>query len=42
MKVPTTNEPSKPINNFDKKAMEEFIIEELAKKFDAVLLANLG
>ena len=42
MKVPTTIEPSKPINNFDKKAMEESIIEELSKKFEAVSLANFG
>ena len=42
MKVPATIEPSKPINNFDKKAMEDSIIEELSKKFEAVSLANFG
>ena len=42
MKAPTTIESSKPINKFDKKAMEESIIEELSKKFEAVSLANLG
>ena len=40
--MPATIEPSKPINNFDKKAMEESIIEELSKKFEAVSLANFG
>ena len=43
MKAPeATIEPSKPINNFDKKAMEDSIIDELSKKFEAVSLANLG
>ena len=41
-KAPATIEPTRPINNFDKKAMEESIIEELSKKFEAVSLANLG
>ena len=40
MKVPATIEPSKPINNLDKKAMEESIIEVLSKKLEAVSLAN--
>ena len=42
MKVPATIESGKPIKNFEKKAMEESIIEELSKKFEAVSLANLG
>ena len=33
-KAPVTIESNKPINNFDKKAMEESIIEELSKKFE--------
>jgi hypothetical protein len=41
-KVPTTSEPSKPINDFDKKAMEESIIEELSRKFETVSLANMN
>ena len=41
-KAPATIEPTRPINNFDKKAMEESIIEELSKKFEAVSLANFG
>ena len=41
-KAPAMIEPSKPINNFDKKAMEESIIEELSKKFEAVSMANKG
>jgi hypothetical protein len=41
-KAPTVIEPNKPINDFDKKATEESIIEELSKKFEAVSLANLG
>jgi hypothetical protein len=41
-KEPTTIEPTKPINDADKKAMEESIMEELSKKFEAVSLANLG
>ena len=40
-KAPATIEPSKPINNFDKKAMDKSIIEELSKKSEAVSLANL-
>ena len=40
--MPATIEPSKLINNFDKKAMEEFIIQELSKTFEAVSLANLA
>ena len=38
--MPAMIEPSKTINNFDKKAMEESIIEELSKKFEVVSLAN--
>ena len=41
-KAPAAIEPSNPINNFDKKVMEESIIEELSKKFEAISLANLG
>ena len=41
MKVPATIEASKPIKNFEKKAMEESIIEELSKKFEVVSLATL-
>jgi hypothetical protein len=41
-KAPTSIEPTKPINDADKKAMEESIMEELSKKFEAVSLANLG
>ena len=41
-KVPTTSEPNKLATDFDKKAMEESIIEELCKKFEAVSLANVG
>ena len=37
-----TIKPSKPINNFDKKGMEESIVEELSKKIEAVSFANLG
>ena len=40
--MPATIEPSKLINNFNKKAMEESIIEELSKKFEAVSLAKFG
>jgi hypothetical protein len=40
--TPATIEPTKPINNVNKKAIEESIMEELPKKFEAVLLANLG
>jgi hypothetical protein len=40
--VPTTSEPNKSANEFDKKPMEESIIEELSKKFEAVLLANMA
>jgi hypothetical protein len=41
-KAPTRIELTKPINDDDKKAMEELIMEELSKKFEAVSLANLG
>jgi hypothetical protein len=41
-KVPTTSEPSKPTNDFDKKAMEESIIEELSRNFKTVSLANMN
>jgi hypothetical protein len=41
-KVPTMSEPSKPINDFDKKAMEESIIEKLSRKFETVSLANIN
>jgi hypothetical protein len=41
-KAPATIEPTKPINNVDKKANEESIMEELSKKFEAMSLANLG
>jgi hypothetical protein len=41
-KAPTTIEPTKPINDADKKVMEESIMEELSKKFEAVSLANIG
>jgi hypothetical protein len=40
--VPTTIELTKSINNANKKAMEESIMEELCKKFKAVSLAYLG
>ena len=42
MKAPATIEPSKLINNFDKKVTEESIIEKLSKKFEVVSLTNLG
>jgi hypothetical protein len=35
-KVQATIEPSKPVTNYDKKAIEELIMEELSKKFEAV------
>jgi hypothetical protein len=41
-KAPATTVPSKEMNGFDKKAMEESIIEDLSKKFEAVSLANMG
>ena len=41
-KAPATTVPSKEMNGFDKKAMEDSIIEELSKKFEAVSLANMG
>ena len=41
-KAPAAPEPTKEVNGFDKKAMEESIIEELSKKFEAVSLANMG
>jgi hypothetical protein len=41
-KASTMLEPTKPIHDVDKKAMEESIMEELSKKFEAVSLANLG
>jgi hypothetical protein len=41
-KAPTLIETTKPIDDADKKAMEESIMEELSKKFEAVSLANLG
>jgi hypothetical protein len=41
-KVPTTGKPSKPANDFDTKAMEESIIEELSRKFETVPLANMN
>jgi Fe-S-cluster containining protein len=41
-KAPVTTVPSQEMNGFDKKAMEESIIEELSKKFEAVSLANMG
>jgi hypothetical protein len=40
--VPTTNEPNKQTNDFDKKTMEEFIIEELSRKFETVPLVNMN
>jgi hypothetical protein len=41
-KVPTTSEPSKSTNDFDTKAMEGSIIEELSRKFETVSLANMN
>jgi hypothetical protein len=41
-KVPTTSEPSKPTNDFDMKAMEGSIIEELSRKFETVSLSNMN
>jgi hypothetical protein len=35
-------EPNKSAREFDKKAMEESIIKQLSKKFEVVLLANMG
>jgi DNA relaxase NicK len=40
--VPTTSEPNKQTNDFNKKTMEEFIIEELSRKFETVLLVNMN
>jgi predicted methyltransferase len=40
--VPTTSKASKPINDFDTKAMEGSIIEELSRKFETVSLANVN
>jgi hypothetical protein len=41
-KMLTTTELNKSINGFDKKAMEESIMEELSKKFEVVSLANMS
>jgi hypothetical protein len=41
-KVPTPSKLNKPTNDFDKKAMEESIIEELSRKFGTVSLANMN
>jgi hypothetical protein len=41
-KVPTPSKPNTPTNDFDKKAMEESISEELSRKFEIVSLANMN
>jgi hypothetical protein len=41
-KAPATTVPGKEMNGFDKKKMEDSIIEELSKKFEAISLANMG
>ena len=41
-KAPMVPDSSKGINGFNKKAMGDFIIEELSKKFEAISLSNMG